>query len=357
MNNVITASRMVTTMQCLRKSYWQYEIGLRREQTSPALLIGTAWAAAQEARWNGKSYEQAVEIGFAAAQLSAYDGAIFTGLLAGYFRFYNRKSETIKHIEPEQEFSFPLEGTEFSIAGKLDGLGVKKNNRRCMVEGKTTGESIAPDAPYWLRLKFNMQLFQYVDAAQRSGIELDEVIYDVTRKPAIRPKDVQEVDDQNMVVVRDSQGQRVKNSRTGEWKKTADKTKGESIAVHTETPDEFSDRLYDDTTARPDFYFARREVAILDGDLEQFKEQRIAIVETIIHRRECQFTFSTPESAWPRNVLESTCTYCPYKSFCLQNLEIDLNNPPEGFSIEAFNPELTKYESSTTPTAQDDTTV
>jgi PD-(D/E)XK nuclease superfamily len=351
MNNVLTASRMVCALQCLRKHYWAFEVGLQRKQSGLAQRIGSAWARALEARAKGASYEDALAAAIPEGiDLDNYTLAIIAALLAGYFRYYQK--DTIAKMHPEEEFHFELGFGDFTAGGKLDGLGTKKNRSSFILESKTTNDSIAPDAQYWMRLKFNMQILQYTDAAIRNGWEIQEVIYDVTRKPQIRPKEVKEIDKDQIPIVRDMQGNRV-IKKNGEPKATADKAKGEFVNSHVETPEEFSDRLLKDTIERPEFYFARREVPITETDLEQFRAQRFSIAHMILSARARQAECDPPEAAWPRNVLESTCTYCQYKSFCLQNHEIDLNNPPEGFSIEAFNPELTHEP---TTTAQDDST-
>ncbi len=357
MNNILTASRMVTMLQCPRQHYWRYEIGLQYEFTGLAQRIGSAWARGQEARWKGASFEKANAAALSANDLDELSASIVSALLAGYYARYKSDRSSFK-IKPEEEFHFELGFGDFVVAGKLDGLGVRRpTNHGVLIEGKTTNDNIAPDAQYWMRLKFNMQVLQYFDAAQKKGLEIEEVIYDVTRKPQIRPKEIQEHDKKGLVVVRDSQGERVANSRNGEWKKTADKAKGEYIASHIETPAEFSDRLFNDTISRPEFYFARQPVHILESDLEMFRAQRLSIAHSIISQRGFQkgveINGGRPESAWPRNVLDSTCSYCPFKSFCLQNYDIYINHPPQGFSVKPFNPEL-NYEHTTT--AQDDST-
>jgi hypothetical protein len=351
-NNILTASRMVAFLQCPRKHYWTFEVGLRPTSDGLALRFGAAWTVALECRAKGMKYDDALERALNYCNLDELACETLAALLAGYYKHYAKEPKA--KLIPEKEFRFELGFGNFIVAGKLDLIGTRKDKSRFKLESKTTNDPIGPDSQYWMRLKFNMQVLQYEDAMRRENWHGD-FIYDVTRKPQIHPKDIQEIDADGLVIVRDVAGQRVKNSRTGEWKKTADKTKGEIINVHTETPSEFGARLLADTLARPDFYFVRKEINILKDDLEQFREQRISIAEMILDRRQKQQkrNLRNPEAAWPRNVLESTCTYCPFKSFCLQNIDIDPANPPEGFLIQPFNPELSQ-ENNTTP--QDDST-
>jgi hypothetical protein len=133
----------------------------------------------------------------------------------------------------------------------------------------------------------------------------------------------------------------------GEPYQSASVEKGWTVKQHLETPEEFGQRLYNDVMERPLFYFTRREVPVLAGELEQFQKQRLAMVKLIHHFRsndlwavrEDGSTLRDPD-CWPRNVSENTCNFCQYKSFCLQNLSVNINQPPSGFTVQPFNPEL-----------------
>src|SRR5262249_7550746 len=156
--------------------------------------------------------------------------------------------------------------------------------RSVIREGKTTGDSVAPASQYWLRLRFNMQLHQYVLAARREGWEIACVIYDVLRKPSIKPRKVDDLDQNQQKIVVDANGVRqylVAGKNKRQPRQSGDKAKGWIVKSHIETPDEFGQRLYDDALARPEFYFCRREVPVLEDELQQFERQRIAIARLI----------------------------------------------------------------------------
>lgn len=337
-NNILTASRMGSLLRCPRAHYWQYEVGLRKDSTGLALRVGSAWHRAMEARWRGADYETALAVALPeGVELDAYDCATIAGLLAGYYTLYG-ETESIGKLQPEIEFSLPLEGSRtFSAAGKIDGLGGLTDGRTVLVEAKTTGDSLSPESDYWLRLRFNSQVYQYFLAASHFGWTLGQVLYDVTRKPAIRPKQIADLDEHQRKIVVDANGQRV-FKKNGEPRETA--CEGCQVKSHLETPDEFNTRLTEDCKARPEFYFARREVAVLSEDLEQFKSQRLVLGRFILHLRAEEKRFAHREDAWPRAVNEQNCAYCAYQSFCLQNISIDVNAPPEGFAVQPFNPEL-----------------
>jgi hypothetical protein len=297
MKELLTATRMATLLGCPRKHFWRYEVGLRRTVDADALRFGTAWHTAMEARWSGAD----VEAAFAAAlagktELGEVQLATLSGMLAGYYTCY--AADPIKSVHPEVEFRHPLAGSRtFESAGKIDGLAVMHDGRLGLVEHKTAGCDIAPDSDYWLRLRGNAQVMQYVLAARALGWDVALVIYDVARKPAIRQK------------------------------------QGESA-------EQFGDRLGADTKERPEFYFARREVPILEDDLAEFEVQRQVLARQILSCRGEARRATRPEHGWPRNVSEMTCKLCDYAGFCLQNAVIDSEHPPAGFAVGEIHGEL-----------------
>ena len=294
-----------------------------------------------EARANGSDYESALSLALPeTAQLDELGIATFSALLAGYFRHYSPETLFTK-IHPEVAFHQPLAGSRtFTLAGKIDGMAQLTDGRLAIKEDKTTSDSISPDSDFWLRLRFNGQLMQYILAVRPMGWDVACCIYDVTRKPAIEPKQIPLVDDTGNKIVTDAQGSRVFLAN-GKPRQAGDKEKGWTLQTRVETPDEFSRRLFEDTIARPDFYFARREVPIIEQDLDEFREQRLTLSRIILHCRQSEKRFAEqPERAWPRAVSEMNCRSCSYQSFCLQNLSVNRQQPPAGFKLSDPNPEL-----------------
>lgn len=340
MNNYLTATRMSNLLTCARRHYWRFEVGLIHETESLALRFGKSWALAMKARAQGLKFDDALAAAMPpGTQFEEIELATFSGLLAGYYVRY-LMDDLFKTIYPEVPFSQPLEQSRtFTVAGRIDGLCQLHDERLALKEDKTTSDSLAPDSDYWLRNRFNSQLFQYVLAAQKLGWDIEVVIYDVTRKPAIEPRQVPQLDAQGQKVVLDAEGKRV-FKKDGSPRESGDKEKGYVLQATTETPEQFSKRLYEDTQARPEFYFARREVPILEDDLDAFCHQRLALSWQILQNRQSEKRARRPENAWPRHVSEWTCRTCQYSSFCLQNLSVDLAHPPAGFKIGDPNPEL-----------------
>jgi len=203
-----------------------------------------------QARWKGADYDATLAAAVPeGVELDELAVATLSGLLAGYFHRYQNE-DFIRQVHSEVEFRQPLpKSRTFTLAGKMDGLCVLHDGRLALKEDKTTSDSLAPDSDYWLRLRFDSQLFQYVLAARPMGWDVATIIYDVTRKPAIEPRQIPLTDDQGLKVVLDASASAC--SRKTAPAESGDKEKGYTLQVRIESPEEFSQRLYNDTLARP----------------------------------------------------------------------------------------------------------
>ena len=311
---LLTASRMNAFLACPRKHYYSHELGMRRAEPSDALRIGTAVHAALERRALGASVDEAYAAAVGTGAFTETDAATLFGLIGGYFKHYEGAADAVKTMHPEIEFQMPIPGSRtFMAAGKIDGLAVLKDGRAALVEHKTCGEDISAGAPYWDRLRFNVQLMQYVIAARANGWNVECVIYDVIRKPSIRVK-------------------------------------------QSETPEQYGERLLADCAERPDFYFARCEVLILEDHVREFEVQRDVLCKMLLHCKAAARKAALPEYGWIRNVNGVTCRTCEFAPVCLQNVHVDRENVPGGFVLADPNPELnlkTAGDSATTENANE----
>jgi hypothetical protein len=323
----------------MRKFYYRYELNLQHTSEKAALTFGSAWHRAMEARWDGALAEQALTSAIGEVEnLDELQVATLTGLLTGYYKCYTH--DPIKELQPEQEFQFPLAGSRtFDVAGKIDGLGIHEDGRPLLLEHKTTSDSVAPDSDYWNRLRCNNQSMQYVHAARLCGLSTELIFYDVTRKPSIRPKTIPKLDEAGKkIVLVDATGERALK-KDGAPRESAGE--GMTLQTRNETAEEYGQRLTEDAIARPEFYFARREVPVLDQDLNEFVVQRLEISRMILALRRASRSTTKPHQAWPRNCSSNTCDFCEFKDFCLQNIEVNPAQPPAGFIVGNRNPELT----------------
>jgi hypothetical protein len=339
---LLTASRMVSLLSCPRKHFWRYECGLRSAANSAALRFGTAWHAAMEVRWRGGDYDACLNAAVATATGDEFDEvtlAKLAALIAGYFEFW--ASDPVTDLQPEIQFEYSMDGSRsFKLAGKIDGLGrLGIGGPEVLVEHKTTVESVEPESDYWIKLRADLQLMQYVLAARRHGRDPAIVFYDVTRKPSIAPKNIAPVDEAGCKYVMDAAGARV-FKKDGTPRETGDTEKGYTVLTRLETAEEYGIRLRADIGARPDFYYARREVPVLEGDLREFETQRFELAKMILAFRQAERRTGIRQRAWPRNVGMTCRMGCEFAGFCLQNLEADENKVPLGFVVGVANPEL-----------------
>ncbi len=118
------------------------------------------------------------------------------GLLIGYHARWS--GEPLEPVAVELEFKdVPILNPEtghksktFTQAGKLDGV-VKSSRGKFLIEHKTCSEDIEDStAPYWQRLAIDSQISMYSLAHWQDDSRLDGTIYDVIRKPTIKPKQI-----------------------------------------------------------------------------------------------------------------------------------------------------------------------
>lgn len=143
-----------------------------------------------------------------------------------------------------------------------------------ILEHKTSSEDIGPGSMYWRKLTLDAQISNYLVGARAMGFDPHAVLYDVLRKPALRPLEA--------------------NSRRKE----------------PESPESYRDRILADIADRPDYYYQRGVVVRLED------EERDAAFDT--WQTAEQIRLSRNESRWPRNV--DACTQynriCDYWPIC-----------------------------------------
>jgi hypothetical protein len=256
--------------------------------------------------------------------------------VAGYvWRWANAPLEI---IATEQSFNVPLFNPStksssliFDIAGKIDGIVRLQDQRLAVQEHKFLSEQIDDDSDLWRRLQIDQQITVYVMVARRIGHNVDTVLYDIIRKPTIKPTPVPVLDDNGMKIVLDKDGNRPMTAR-GQFYQTGNAEKGLVLQQREMTADEWGKKLLDDIGERPDFYYVRKEVPRLDDEIIEFQYELWDIQKTI---RAAQ-----NEQRWFKTVSSDTCDYCSFRALCLSKY-----NPSdpllEGFiKIDDVHPEL-----------------
>lgn len=310
---LLTHSRLATCRACPRKHYLRYEAGLRTETTSQALSVGSAFHAAQEARDKGLDILEAIE----AHTEDPYDRELVAAMFMGHFK--RHENEWLDVVKSEMEFALPLINPEtgrasrtWELAGKLDRLVRLPDGRLALQEYKTTTKDITPGSDYWTALHMDGQLSLYVIAARQMGYEVETVLYDVTRRPLLRP---------------------YKETPLEARKYKKDGTLYANQRDRDETPEEYGDRVAKDIAERPDYYFARIEIARLDDDLDECRKE---LWQQQVMIRQMQRT-----GAWWRNPGSCFSPHsCEYLPICkMDNLQ---ESTPSGYvRSDVQHPELT----------------
>lgn len=347
---LLTSSAMSVARSCLRQYRNRYVLGLIaiRAFFADAPELGTVVHAGLETWWNliaaGNAEEQlrctisVVREMVREMKLDAFLLARAEALLIGYHCVYADDAAQYEVLATEIEFEAPLvnpatnaESKTFKIAGKLDGV-IRRIARKLVLEHKTSGEDISQGSFYWQRRQMDGQVSIYFDGARALGHDVEGCLYDVLGKPDLRPSAVPLVDEANVKIVHDANGQRVRTKDGKKWRETSDTAQGYVLQTRQETPAEFRQRLLDAITGDPDRYYQRAEVARLEEDLVDAARDRWQLALIL---RDAMRT-----GTWPRN--PDACLRfghpCEYLEACSGRASLD--DPYLFRRRESAHPEL-----------------
>jgi hypothetical protein len=308
LKQLLTHSSMSTMRTCPRKFMYRYEIGLRPERDTEALRVGTMVHDGIEALMLGAGAAKPVAL--------TYEQAIAYELVSHYDWFWGNcdapdNIRVANVLAAEREFVAALTNPEtgkasrtWNVAGKIDAIVELGDGRVAVMEHKTTSEDIQnPTADYWARLRLDQQISLYVIAARNMGFDVSTVLYNVIRKPGIRP---------------------LKATPEASRKYKADGTLYANQRAADESVDEYAARLAEYIQEDPTSIFQRREIPRLEDDLNEFAAELWAQGRNIADCRTSKM--------WVRNTAAcvgfSPCEYLP---ICHQR--IDASSVPGGFKI------------------------
>lgn len=340
---LLTHSSTTAYRACPRRYYYRYELGLRPDRISAPLRMGSAVHLGLDARAQGRSPEDSLLV--AAEAYSTYPAWAVTDdarreweyeretvirLLHAYFWYWQAPDAQITFLDTEKVFSLPIRNPVtgaiakiFKFAGKMDKRVRLFDGRVALYEHKTTSLSLAPDSEYWNNLRLDPQVSAYLAAARRLNMGVSTVMYDVLRKPQIEPTPVPLLDDQGFKVVLDRDGRRVL-TKAGKPRETGSTAEGFVLQTRPMTSAEWGDKLTADIVSRPDHYFARREIARLDADLEEWEEE--------LWQQQQQLLESRRRGRWFKSVSWANCGHCEFRDVCQTNIRpLGPTDVPDGF--------------------------
>lgn len=314
-SHLLTHSRMSCFRACPRKHELRYELGLQPTERSFALRVGTAFHAALEAIDNRVAFDDVLD-----EQLpDPYDRAVVAALVSSYREFWSE--HPLEVLATELPFQLPLRNPEtgyptpnWHLAGVIDRIVRLPDGRLAMQEYKTTTRDTSPGSDYWVALRKDQQVSIYVSAARELGYDVQTVLYDVTRRPLLRPRKATPVE---------------KRRYTKEGRLYATDREND------EDPMEFLERVLEAIREAPENWFQRVEIARLDQDLEDCAHE--------LWQQQLAIRAMQRSGRWYRN--PSACFEpfaCDFLAICeLRDLA---TNTPSGFvRSDDVHPELSQH--------------
>ena len=202
------------------------------------------------------------------------------GLLHGYDARYRNAGYV--PISVEQTYTAPLinpetnrPSTKHRMAGKLDVL-CQYNGQMVVFDHKSTSQDITdPAGPYWRQLVVEGQVSHYMLLVWQHGTKADSAVWDVMRKPLIKPKKLKPADAKAATSLREYCNRPVSQESVDAV-----------VRDGRETAEMYEARVaWECTQEEPDRYFQRRQVPRLDSELLEYARELWEHSQEILHAR------------------------------------------------------------------------
>jgi hypothetical protein len=202
------------------------------------------------------------------------------GLLVGYDARWSAEQSRLKLIECEGCYTAPLTNIEtnrisrtYKTAGKVDKL-VDDGGKRKLIDHKTTTQDIGdPTSAYWRQLAVDSQASHYELLLLANGIRLDGIVWDVVRKPGIRPK---------QIAAKILKAALSESTYCG-FDITTETLKWLAAGNDRENGELYAARLAEETINEPDRYFARRSNPRTSEQLVEYAKELWGMGKDIRH--------------------------------------------------------------------------
>ena len=271
---LVTNSELKSFRRCKREHHYSYRMGYREIHKAGPLRFGTAVHKALEVWWGRATLgdiDKALAAIDADGDIDEFERAKARAMMMAYHaRWIDAEFEV---LAVEKQFEAPLinpatgaESKTYEIGGAIDAIIRMPNGDVFIAEHKTTSLDCGFDSPYWKRLRIDSQISIYYTGARSLGYDVKGCLYDVLRKPAIRPKEIPLVDEDDVKIVLDANGQRVRTKDGKKWRETGDTKLNYIVQTRPETPLEFEVRCLDAIVEDPERHLVRGEVFRLESD-------------------------------------------------------------------------------------------
>jgi hypothetical protein len=354
----LSASSIAAFKSCPQRYRLGYVEALREAVEPQPLRFGTAWHKGKEIlKSPGGTLDAAVLAAtevyttipdWADATDWAVEREVVANALAAYHWLYS-EDQTYETVATEVQFELPLRNPETGRptpnmvrVGKIDEILRNKVSGILLIgENKTTSKPIDSASSYWQRLRLDTQSMFYILAAREvHGQPISGLVHEVFHKPQISPKMLTQAESKAFVETGEYCDQKFTveicwpdnaNPGVGAAICTVDEAcanvepgKKEGTFAVRETPGMYGARLLQDMTTRPEYYFARKEVAFTDDQLQEFEEQLWSLQKNM---NEMERT-----GRWFKNEFSCESTFkCPYCVLCYNQTDVFHGQTPAGF--------------------------
>lgn len=312
-------------LTCPRKFEWRRVRRLRKKAKARALRLGDCYHYGLDLLKKGEGLESVLERIWAGYQdvpswvrnVDAWflDCEICVRLLCAWSHFTEPLDVVVSEVPFEAKIRNPETGWStgrFRLRGVIDGIVRVRDGRLGVLEHKTTSQSIEAHSDFLRRLRVDSQISRYLNTARELGVEASTVIYDITRKPSIRPRRVTKKEKKALR----SDGRYFDQP----IEKVPDK-------LDRETPEMFGARLTDDICRDPARYFRRLEVPRLPQDLYEEGRELWQQQQTIAR--------ALKTGAFFRNTFACLSPYrCEFADLCLAGINpssLAAGEVPDGY--------------------------
>lgn len=210
------------------------------------------------------------EWGRAGVVLDEFSSHAVAALMAGYRERWG--DDPWRAVAVEQEFCLPIinpaaaklsASRTFSYAGKIDLIveNTSEPGRYWLCDHKTTSEDIEdPAGEFWRRMHLATQASHYQLACLQAGVRLEGCVWDVIRKPSIRPRRITKAERDEIGNLGTYQGLRLPEGLSVD----------QALASESEPPALYGLRVLASVLADPAKHYARRLVPRSDRELVEY---------------------------------------------------------------------------------------
>lgn len=359
----LSASAIAAYKACPTRFRLGYREGLRLDEDTESQRIGTNWHALHEVYWDAYNVAGCAEDGLDPAECARERAFNFLNeayqeppptmtpfefqvereiLLQSFFAYlWYWQHDPIDVVASEVAFRLPIHDPAIGLplpteevvrVGKIDHV-VEWQGMIGNVERKSTTRDITPGSDYWSRSTKDTQVSMYAlafrdmlqagqlpkavqEAVERVG-RFGNTLYDVWRRPSIKPKALTQKDTAAFLETGEYMSEKLAVEVTGENGEYV-RVEGDEAEVEfgksgkpaiKETVSMFGARLWQELTENPERYFQRREIARTDRELRKFRTDLYNIYQMMRMQSEA--------GTWFENEAQCQATFrCPFIPIC-----------------------------------------